>query len=502
MSISFCIINYKPSIYSLPESRQSKEYFHDQEPVVEDCFDEKGIECFPSKIHQNGQNVVNTELRHSLSSENNLIISKPDFFHDYFSKVKIGKGRKHIYTQDMFMKPHYDFQKAPLINHYLGDYDETTRSRQKLTEELPHWGTLIVTNDIDRFLIMGKKVIITPYKYCYSSPSNCYWIIINLHCKHEVTLDYSRNSNRTRQSYSFPIYGYYSGINQVLKERVRDIIPTISPYQSILDYIHQYSKTNKKSDDMEEYIKRMDALVSVLDDVECQEIVNQLRIVHGIPEKQQNRYDWNSDLSSSDDDDSIDESSLWETLRLRIMSLEQHFQKHPRRPKNNTKALKWIPDSLQKGINEFTVVLDGDYILGDGPEHLCPVDRSLYDFLSSYQNNSLTMHVIPVDKLPMNGVFHIQEQYFKKEHGSLKLFEDQYSFSSNDLPGIGQIIDLCTEFNDEGEYEPEFQRLVGVLYVEPVTITPFLVALQNTMKEDNLFTKNAFTQVFRFLYSK
>jgi hypothetical protein len=496
MSISFCIVRYAPWIYSLPESQQTKEYFHDQKPIVEDCWDINGIECFPSRIHQNGQNIINSELRHSLSSSDNLIISKPDFFHDYFSKVKIGKGRKHIYTQDMFMKPHYDFKKAPLLNTY-----DTTQTRAIITEELPHWGTLIVTNDIDRLLIMGKKVVVTPDMYGYSSPDNCYWILMNLHCKHEVTLDFS---NKTRQSYSFPIYGYYTGINQVLKTRAGRI-PTESPYQSILEYIQMYR--NDTSDDVEENIKRMDALISVVDDNECQHIVNQLRNLYGISNKKEDGNYWDSDLSSSEeeeDDDELDEPKLWEKLRLRIQSLEQDFKEEPK-PKgnNNQKAFIWSRDGLPKKITEYTVVLSGIYILGDGPEHLCQTDRSLNDFLQNYQNHSVAMHVIPIDNLPENGVFEIQEHYNKKDRGILQPFQDRYhkSYDWHKIQ-LGQMIDISTEFNDEGEYTPEFKRLVGVLHVQSIDPVFFLVVLQKTMKDNRLFTKNAFRKVFQLLYAK
>ena len=124
---------------------------------------------------------MSEDLNQSTSIKDAFVIKGLDI-PEYFEKVSFGVGSKYIYTQEQFVKEHYDTKLPPN------------------EEGLPHIMTLVITNCLRHLRICGKEL------EDYSNNA----VFFTLNCPHEAVPwnDY----DQPRISYVFPVYGIYTGL--------------------------------------------------------------------------------------------------------------------------------------------------------------------------------------------------------------------------------------------------------------------------------------------------
>jgi len=356
----------------------------------------------PSPITIKQEEQSRTDLRDSLSVLNQFDAVLPDKMHGVFSSnPAVGIGSRHCYLKNKgFMKEHVDIRLADLNRR-------------------PHWGTLVLTNNIDSLRICGKPVPL----HKRTDKSDQYAVLFSLDCPHEVLI-----SDLDRVSYTFPVFG-----------RTADKISVDTRIQNKFDItLDQIEEYQQKGGD----VRIVDAYVNLLGyDEICRDRLKKL-----IQLQQQDDY-YEGDIID------VDEDFLLKALRSRVEALRQSAQEEV--PVEFEEKTQLAEDQYFPTI-PFVIELSATYSKDATVESLCVTDKEIYDRVCGL-NRSFTF--LP-RSAGTNGLM------LKLVSGYLQpCIRPQQLKASEDVQVPAEIANVSTEFNDSNAYYAYYDPVRAYLVV-------------------------------------
>lgn len=358
----------------------------------------------PSSITIKQEAQIRTDLRDSLSVLNQFDTILPDKMQGVFSSnPAVGIGSRHCYLKNKgFMKEHVDIRLADL-------------------DRRPHWGTLVLTNNIDSLRICGKPVPL----HKRTDKSNQYAVLFSLDCPHEVLI-----SDQDRVSYTFPVFG-----------RTAEIITVDTRIQNKFDIILcQIEEYQQKGGD----VRIVDAYVNLLGyDEICRDRLKKL-----IQLQQQDDY-YQGDIID------VDADFLLKALRIRVEALRQSAQEEEEVPVEFEKKTQLAEDQYFPTI-PFVIELSATYSKDATVESLCVTDKEIYDRVCGL-NRSFTF--LP-RSAGTNGLI------LKQVSGYLQpCIPTQQLKACEDVRVPAEIANVSTEFNDFNAFYAYYDPVRAYLVV-------------------------------------
>lgn len=449
-----------------------------------------------SKVGIDGKDTYREDLRKSVSIRNRFTMVVPFFLYNLFKKVKLGVGSKHIYVKGDFMRKHRDARLPDLdgLSHLMTLVVLPDSSDHKKY----YSGGKLYINDMD----VVKEFSKTGYRCDDDSYGNT-MVLFPITSVHEV----KEITSGERHTFVFPVYGEFDPFH-CIKMQVGTSTTYTTIYDEILDEIDDITQTDC-SETRGHFLGKLEALG---DRSLCRRFV-EYRIKQGDYVPSEHRHGIDLYDRQSDSDDSEDAPVFvtrieytFDDQRVVVQTNEEHkipngainivinaslaassvddTQKEPtvRLPR----TLKNIKEEILHKKKRFTDSIEANLIaaktqdcklhagdLPDGP--FAYVAKNLY-YSDTKEDRLLGVdaYVLQLAKQSNRDV-HVsmtEIAMFVQRSSVIKAFYANPDNSKllqfarvDEIPDSNFIIDLYTERDGRGGYDPEFTRLHCVILI-------------------------------------
>lgn len=395
-----------------------------------------------STVGIKGEVSYQPELRSSVSIKNkfNIAYKNDSDYMQYFTKIKIGIGSKHIYPVGGFMKEHYDTR--------LPDLDG----------RLPHIMTLVITNSISTFRVNGKK----PYT---RHTANFYSVLFSLNCPHE-RLPVKKETH----SFVFPVYGVFNpghslkpvnsdSIFTVVQGALHDERLEIEQKQAYIDslgdeelsclFVKYMFFHEKEPDSSRRHGVEKEDVIPTAVQITYTDSENQTHTMEIVDDCETVTIPFGKNIKVTKK--VMSDKNFVALIDKKIESLKQ-------------KAESAYLESLKSDIPEFKfdftdkpdiffIVLRGRYFYDTFEDSLTPYDKALYEYAKKAGKKVTLQHTT------------LSDGYLRDENNFPTYMEKDGKLEKVISMPSYEVSDVKIEFDDQGGYDSHYKLVYGALLV-------------------------------------